>query len=190
MVDLFNQDDEFAKFTDEQIKAEYEKRFCKTKKTNRTEEEFDKIWNMYDKKGSRSLSLKKWMKLSDEDARKCFICVPKYTKYDKRKYWKDLQAFINQKVWETRVYSNITGLLLYDPDEAAEAVNLDIEPRGATSYPKGPDGIYITHNDHPVYGVIFDGYNDNNRPAGTKIRYCGLVYVWNPKIATFEQEKK
>lgn len=175
-------------FSGEESKAFESNANKENKKNNRTEEEFEKVWKLYDKKGSKKLSRAKWMKLTDEEVNQCLVCIPKYMSAYERNFRKDLQAFINQKAWEGKICK--FGKCIYDPDEAAEAVNLDIEPRGATSYPKGPDGIYITHNDHPVYGVIFDGYNDNNRPAGTKIRYCGLVYVWNPKISTFELENK
>lgn len=159
----------------------------KASKSNRTDEEFEKVWNLYDKKGSKKASKAKWMKLKDDEVAQCMNCIPQYMNANERQYRKDFQAFLNQKVWEGKLYK--FGKCIYDPDEVQESLESDVVPRGATSYPKGPDGIYTSHNDNPRYGVIFDGYNDNNRPEGTKIRYCGQIYVWNPKIDNFELEQ-
>ena len=64
-------------------------------------EEFENIWNLYNKKVNRTKALvAKWISLSDEDKRKIFEFVPKYVALTEESYRKQFQTFLNQRTWE------------------------------------------------------------------------------------------
>jgi hypothetical protein len=64
-------------------------------------QEFEKFWDLYDKKrGDKEKLIKKWAKLSEEEKKKIFEYVPKYKLNQPDKtYRKDPQTFLNNKSW-------------------------------------------------------------------------------------------
>lgn len=90
-------------------------RFCKSdyykgfKRQNNTEyntsrntiEQFEDIWNLYNKKVNRTKELvNKWKALSDEDRSRIFEFVPKYVALTEENYRKQFSTFLNQRTWE------------------------------------------------------------------------------------------
>lgn len=65
--------------------------------------DFDSIWNEYGKKGVKSISLKAFNRLSDNDKQSMYTYIPLYInnhiKNDKIKFLPHLSTFINQKRW-------------------------------------------------------------------------------------------
>lgn len=66
-----------------------------------TLEQFENIWNLYNKKVNRTKELvKKWFSLPDEDRKRIFEFVPKYVALTEETYRKQFSTFLNQRTWE------------------------------------------------------------------------------------------
>lgn len=76
---------------------------------------FNQCWKLYERKGSKSLSLKKWEKLTSEEHKAILKHIPYYNQSrPDKKHRKDFQSYINLKTFEDVViFENRT---LYDPE--------------------------------------------------------------------------
>ncbi len=69
--------------------------------------EFEKFWNMYDKKSGRKKCLPKWKKLKDVDKEKIFQTLPTYIKSTPDKqYRKNPSTYLNNESWNDEVVIN------------------------------------------------------------------------------------
>lgn len=90
-------------------------RFCRCdsyrgfKRLNNTEhntncntiEEFENVWNLYNKKVNRTKELvKKWFSLSTDERRKIFDYIPVYVALTEETYRKQFSTFLNQRTWD------------------------------------------------------------------------------------------
>lgn len=63
--------------------------------------EFNKFWDLYDKKVGKKDCLKKWNKLNDTDKEKIFETLPEYIKATPdKKYRKNPLTYLNGECWE------------------------------------------------------------------------------------------
>ncbi len=66
--------------------------------------EFDKIWNLYEKKGNRKTSEQRWDKISDKNKALCLIHIPKYVNSTPDKqYRKNFEVYINKECWNDEI---------------------------------------------------------------------------------------
>lgn len=64
-------------------------------------EEFENVWNLYDKKVNRTKELvKKWFSLSVEERKSIFKYIPVYVALTEESYRKQFSTFLNQRTWE------------------------------------------------------------------------------------------
>lgn len=72
---------------------------------NKEEEEFNKFWNLYDKKANYTKCFAKWRKLSKKDKDKINETLPHYLKFTPDKQFRKLpETYLNQRVWEDELY--------------------------------------------------------------------------------------
>ena len=70
------------------------------------DDEFEKIWEMYEKKGNRKRSMSKWQSLKVEDKRKAMDHIPRYVKSTPEiKYRKNLETYLNNECWNDKIIS-------------------------------------------------------------------------------------
>lgn len=68
-------------------------------------EEFERFWNMYNKKTGKEKVIKRWSKLTSKEREKIFETLPYYLKYTPDvKFRKDPYTYLNQRTWEDEVY--------------------------------------------------------------------------------------
>lgn len=68
-------------------------------------EEFERFWNMYNKKTGKEKVIKRWSKLTSKEREKIFETLPFYLKYTPDvKFRKDPYTYLNQRTWEDEVY--------------------------------------------------------------------------------------
>ena len=68
------------------------------------ETEFNEFWEVYDKKTSRAICLKKWRKLSKADRAAIFRTLLEYVKSTPDKqYRKNPETYLNQRGWEMEI---------------------------------------------------------------------------------------
>lgn len=66
--------------------------------------EFDRFWNLYDKKvGDKKKLLKKWAKLTQEDKDKIFETLPKYVASAEKQFRKNPEAYLNNEAWNDEI---------------------------------------------------------------------------------------
>jgi len=71
--------------------------------------EFEKVWAMYKKKGTKSVAFDKFMKLPNDTVELIKKHVPKYiNSVSELKYAKNFETYINQKHWESEIVINNT----------------------------------------------------------------------------------
>jgi len=69
--------------------------------------EFERFWNLYDKKVSKKDSFKLWKKLKAEDKQKIFRTLPEYVKATPDKqYRKNPDTYLRKKSWEDEIPSS------------------------------------------------------------------------------------
>ena len=67
--------------------------------------EFEKFWDLYDKKKNKKGCERKWKKLKSQDKEKIFKTLPEYIKSTPdKKFRKDPLTYLNQESWEDEIY--------------------------------------------------------------------------------------
>ena len=70
-------------------------------------DDFEKWWNMYDKKRGRDACLKKWRRLSLRDRKKCLEETPRYVaSCSSKQFQKDPLTYLNNKAWNDEIISD------------------------------------------------------------------------------------
>lgn len=69
-------------------------------------EEFERWWNIYDKKRGKPKCLKKWQRMSKKDRIACIEATPRYVASITSKFYqKDPFTYLNQRGWEDEIYT-------------------------------------------------------------------------------------
>jgi hypothetical protein len=72
---------------------------------NLKEEQFEKFWEIYNKKTGRTKAQPRFLKLSIKEIDAIFATLPYYLKFTPDiKFRKDPFTYLNQRVWEDEVY--------------------------------------------------------------------------------------
>lgn len=65
---------------------------------------FEKIWELYERKGNKKTSERKWAKLPDITKQKIFAHIPKYvSSTPDKQYRKNFETYLNQEAWNDEV---------------------------------------------------------------------------------------
>lgn len=68
------------------------------------EGDFDRFWNLYDKKvGNKKKLLGKWGKISDDDRKKIFETLPKYVASTEKQFRKNPETYLNNEAWNDEI---------------------------------------------------------------------------------------
>lgn len=141
---------------------EKEESFSKSDK-----ELFEQCWKDYDRKGSKKLAYERWKKLSDIERQSIVKHIPFYVKSNERKYLKDFERYISNKTFDSIVIDNKTGQVLYDPERESGSLGYTPTIGGSLMWNDAEKCYYYIGM---FYDHIADGYTDDNRPDGARIK--------------------
>lgn len=67
-------------------------------------EEFEAVWNLYEKKGNKKTARARWVRLSMKEKELIFSDIPKRARAQpEKKYRKDFERYISNRVWEDEI---------------------------------------------------------------------------------------
>jgi len=149
---------------DSPIKEEIKKENIKRNR-NEYSEDFEKAWELAQRKGSKTEAYKYWKRLKEEDKKKVFAHLPFYYKSNERRYLKDFSGYLNRCYCGSVVYDK-QGHVLYDP-----------EREQSNEYRPNCDGSLVWNEFWHCYMYVGfwdgkhipDGYSDDNRPDGASV---------------------
>lgn len=149
---------------DNPIKEEIKKENIKRNR-NEYSEDFEKAWELAQRKGSKTEAYKYWKRLKEEDKKKVFAHLPFYYKSNERQYLKDFSGYLNRCYYSSVVYDK-QGHVLYDP-----------EREQSNEYRPNCDGSLVWNEFWHCYMYVGfwdgkhipDGYSDDNRPDGASV---------------------
>ena len=149
---------------DNPIKEEIKKENIKRNR-NEYSEDFEKAWELAQRKGSKTEAYKYWKRLKEEDKKKVFAHLPFYYKSNERRYLKDFSGYLNRCYYSSVVYDK-QGHVLYDP-----------EREQSNEYRPNCDGSLVWNEFWHCYMYVGfwdgkhipDGYSDDNRPDGASV---------------------
>ena len=127
-------------------------------------DDFEQAWELYKRKGTKSLAYNYWKRLSNKDKQKALAHIPFYIQSNDIQYIKDFNGYLNRRYFERVIYDK-HGNVVFDP-----------ERQTSTTY-RPTTGGALTWNDYfkcYIYTSMFiediaDGYTDDNRPNGATI---------------------
>jgi hypothetical protein len=98
----------------------------KTKDTgDKSPDDFENAWTLYQKKGNRKTSLAKWIKLSNDQKALALQKIPAYVKSTPdSKFRKNFESWINQECWNDEILTNKT---IFDVGNNAEEQKSELE---------------------------------------------------------------
>ena len=100
-----------------------------------TAEEFEDLWLMYERKGSKANAKKEFMKLTAEEITTMRCHIPAYLQSrPERQYRQDFERYIKHKTFNSVVYSR-QNEVLYDPDAPNTSATREVaqEPKNNNS---------------------------------------------------------
>ncbi|MCB9207570.1 MAG: phage replisome organizer N-terminal domain-containing protein [Ignavibacteriales bacterium] len=72
--------------------------------SNNINVEFERFWNLYDKKVGKQKSVKSWIKLTSDEKKKIFETISRYvSSTPDKKYRKDPNTYLYNKSWEDEI---------------------------------------------------------------------------------------
>ena len=84
----------------DEIIFDFKTELMKVEEQELTNSDFDTCWAMYQKKGSRKVSLERWKKLSSLDKEKIKLHIPIYNSSRDIMYRKDFERYISNRTFE------------------------------------------------------------------------------------------
>jgi len=87
--------------------------------------EFEKFWNLYDKKVGKPNTIKQWNKLKQSEIDAITRHLPEYVKNTEKRFRKDPERYIKHRVWEDEVISASWN----KPLNYQEYLNLDMSEK-------------------------------------------------------------
>lgn len=93
-------------------------------------QEFEKWWQIYNKKRGKSRCMRKWAQMPKKDRRACIEATPRYVASITNKvFQKDPLTYLNGRAWEDEVYTEFGEQQKYDgtifANTAAAVFNAD-----------------------------------------------------------------
>ena len=128
---------------------------------------FEQCWIDYTRKGSKKLAYDRWKKLSEKDRQKIVTHIPFYVKSNDRQYLKDFERYISNRTFESVVTEKNSGMIIYDPERESGALGYTPTIGGSLMWNNAEKCYYYIGM---FYDHIADGYTDDNRPDGARIK--------------------
>lgn len=156
--------------------AEYEKPRKKRNVTPKDDALFEECWIAYDRKGHKNKAKPYWDKLPQEVRERILPHIKAYVSVREKSYQQDFERYLKDKTYDTVVYDRNT--LIYDPERITnkdeyrpvESLYLSWDERSQ---------CYVTCSN---IEMLCDGYTDENRPNGAKVKKNGYVYIWDSSL--------
>lgn len=95
---------------------------------NKQKEEFEKFWNLYDKKRGKEKAFYYWQKLTDEEKAKVFEHVPKYVKSTEKQFRKDPERYLRYKTFNDEVIDGRNKPNIKQSEYSAESIRNRFSP--------------------------------------------------------------
>ena len=93
-------------------------------KLKEIEVEFDRFWNLYDKKvGNKQKLFKKWSNLSQEDKDKIFETLPKYVASAEKQFRKNPETYLNNEAWNDEIIVKQPAPIKFGTPQPETSVN-------------------------------------------------------------------
>lgn len=167
------------------LEEEKDKSFSKkeVKTRNKYDEQFEKCWKEYGRKGNKAEAFKRWKKLSDEDKSKILPHIKAYIQSKSEKtYQKDFERYISNRTFDSVVYKG--NMIIFDP-ERENATDNEYRPQldGFNLHWNEQTKCYITMYD---ISMLADGYTAENRPSSAMVMKGGIRYKWNTQTKQWE----
>lgn len=167
------------------LEEEKDKSFSKkeAKTRNKYDEQFEKCWKEYGRKGNKSEAYKVWIKLSEEDRLKVLPHIKAYIQSRSEKsYQKDFERYLSKRVFDSVVFKG--NMIIFDPERENDTDN---------EYRPQLDGFNLHWNEQvkcyiSMYDIdmLFDGYTSENRPSSAMVMKGGIRYKWNTQTKKWE----
>ena len=87
---------------------------CAKKKVD-YDDEFERAFILYERKGSKAVAFQKWIRLSPEEKQMVFLHIPHYISAYDFQYRKDFSGYLNLKYFNNIVCKN--NIIIYDPNK-------------------------------------------------------------------------
>lgn len=145
---------------------------------------FEECWKAYRRKGSKKKSFEQWKKLSAKDKECVLSHIKAYAASRELQYQKDFERYLRDKIFLTLVYQG--SKLVYDPTRYDSTI---YTPQGRSIWLDENTKSYWT-DDNFYYGVISDGYTDDNRPDGATLTMSNArgVIIWDSLTKKWEKQ--
>ena len=133
-----------------------------SKKTTK-DELFEECWLAYRRKGKKGKAYPYWKKLTDDEKQSVLPHIKAYVQSNELQYQQDFERYLRDKTFQSIVISKNT--VVYDPTKFDST---KYTPQGRSIWFNEETKSYWS-DDNFYYGVISDGYTDDNRPNGATI---------------------
>jgi hypothetical protein len=167
-----------------EIKTEIKKDKDKSLSKKTTKDElFEECWLAYRRKGKKGKAYPYWKKLTDDEKQSVLPHIKAYVQAKELQYQQDFERYLRDKTFQSIVISRNT--VVYDPTKFDST---KYTPQGRTIWFNEETKSYWSM-DNFYYGVISDGYTDDNRPNGATITLNngrGII-VWNSETKTWNK---
>ena len=136
---------------------------------------FEKCWKAYRRKGSKKKSLEYWNKLNQQEQQSVMPHIKAYVDSRDMQYQKDFERYLRDKIFLSVVFKN--NSIIYDP---VRFESVAYTPQGRSIWFDESTKSYWT-DDNFYYGIISDGYTDEDRPNGATLTMSNArgTIVWN-----------
>lgn len=139
---------------------------CSTASPSESDAEFEKFWQMYDKKSNKAKTKAKFSKLSKADKAKIFEALPAYVaSTPDKQFRKDPLTYLNARAWEDEIIQRSGNLFQQPQRQAPAGVTLGkgewITADGRRTYGQGKANIPMNAPPRPADGYSWD--MDNGR---------------------------
>jgi len=136
---------------------------------------FEKCWKAYRRKGSKKKALEYWNKLNQQEQQSVMPHIKAYVDSRDMQYQKDFERYLRDKIFLSVVFKN--NSIIYDP---VRFESVAYTPQGRSIWFDENTKSYWT-DDNFYYGVISDGYTDEDRPDGAALTMSNArgTIVWN-----------
>ena len=145
---------------------------------------FEKCWKAYRRKGSKKKSLEYWNKLKQQEQQSVMPHIKAYVDSRDMQFQKDFERYLRDKIFLSVVFKN--NSVIYDP---VRFESVAYTPQGRSIWFDESTKSYWT-DDNFYYGVISDGYTDEDRPDGATLTMSNArgVIKWNANKKKWEKK--
>lgn len=144
---------------------------------------FEECWLAYRRKGKKGKAYPYWKKLTDDEKQLVLPHIKAYVQANELQYQQDFERYLRDKTFQSIVISRNT--VVYDPTKFDST---KYTPQGRSIWFNEETKSYWSM-DNFYYGVISDGYTDDNRPNGATITLNNARgdIRWNSETKTWDK---